>query len=150
MRKISELTLTFGGVGWIPFASGTWGSAAAVLCLFLIPAGVFVPVVAIGALVLLVVGSLMANDAEKLFGRPDPAPVVLDEVVGMMVSVAFLAKPDVADFILAFVLFRVFDILKPPPVRQVEKVAGGWGIFLDDVLAGLYTNAILRLLPLVL
>ena len=76
--------------------------------------------------------------------HPDPSEVVIDEVVGMMVTLAYLPWSFVS-IGLGFLLFRVFDILKPPPARQLESLPGGWGIVIDDVVAGVYANLALRL-----
>lgn len=151
MRKISELVLTFGYVGHIPVASGTWGSAAVLPFLWLIPAHWnFAATVAITATVLFALGSWLARDALSIFGSEDPSPVVLDEVVGMLLAVALVPRPTLPWIIAAFFLFRLFDIWKPFPVRQGERVGGGLGIFLDDVLAGLYANGLLHLAALIL
>jgi phosphatidylglycerophosphatase A len=149
-RKISEAFLTFGFVGRLPGMPGTWGSAAAIGVCLLVPASPVYPwILLAAALVLFSVGSLAARDAERLFGRPDPGPIVLDEVVGVMVAAAMLPKPSLPLFAVVFVVFRLFDILKPFPVRHAERLPGGIGIFMDDVVAGLYTNAVVRLLLLV-
>jgi phosphatidylglycerophosphatase A len=77
--------------------------------------------------------------------EPDPSVVVIDEIVGMWVSL-FLLPLDLLTVLTSFVLFRMFDVLKPPPARQVEHVPRGWGIMLDDIIAGIYANLGTRLL----
>lgn len=77
--------------------------------------------------------------------HPDPSEVVIDEVVGMMVTLAYLPWSFIS-IGLGFLLFRVFDIIKPPPARQLERLPGGWGIVMDDVVAGIYANLALRLI----
>ena len=77
--------------------------------------------------------------------HPDPSEVVIDEVVGMMVTLAYL-RWSFFSIGLGFLLFRVFDILKPPPARRLESLPGGWGIVTDDVVAGIYANLALRLI----
>jgi phosphatidylglycerophosphatase A len=98
-----------------------------------------------GAAALFFLGVWAAGEAEKFFQRKDPGQVVIDEVVGQMLT--FLARPDASwKWLLAgFFLFRVFDVVKPFPARQIEKTAGGWGIMLDDVIAGLYSLGLLSL-----
>ncbi len=77
--------------------------------------------------------------------QPDPSVVVIDEIVGMWVTL-FLLPLDLLTVLTSFVLFRMFDVLKPPPARQVENVPHGWGIMLDDIIAGIYANLGTRLL----
>lgn len=98
------------------------------------------------ALGIFVVGVWSAGDAEKYFGRVDPRYVVIDEVVGQMLT--FLARPDASwKWLLAgFVLFRIFDVVKPFPARRLERLAGGWGIMMDDVAAGAYSMVAMLIL----
>lgn len=151
MRKISEIVLTFGFVGRIPIASGTWGSAAILPFLWLVPAGWhFATTAAIAATVLFFVGSYLARDAREVFGSDDPSAIVLDEVVGMLLAVALVPRPTLPWVVAAFLLFRIFDIWKPVPCRQLERIHGGYGVFLDDVVAGLYANGILQVAALLI
>lgn len=142
---------TSGGVGYFPLAPGTAGSAVGlvlVVALAQLPLGqpwvsVSLAVVA-GAVFAL--GVWAAGRAEKFFGRIDPGQVVIDEVVGQMIT--FLARPHASwRWLLAgFVLFRIFDVVKPFPARRLERAPGGWGIMLDDVVAGGYSLVALWLL----
>ena len=88
---------------------------------------------------LFVVGVWSAGKAEKVFGREDPGQVVIDEVAGQILT--FVATPRVTwiGLIAGFILFRGFDIIKPFPARRAERFSGGWGIMLDDLVAGLYS-----------
>jgi len=97
-----------------------------------------------------ILGVWAASGAEKFFGRPDPRYVVIDEVVGQMLT--FLARPDRSwKWLLAgFVLFRIFDVVKPFPARQAERLPAGWGIMMDDVAAGVYSMGALLLLSYLL
>lgn len=97
--------------------------------------------VATGALVVTAVGTWAAGAAEAHFGRRDPGAVVVDEIAGQMVSLLFLV-PTPSALVVAFVLFRVFDVWKPFPVRRVERLPGASGIMFDDLLAGAYANAL--------
>jgi phosphatidylglycerophosphatase A len=137
---------TGGGIGYIPIAPGTWGSALGVgvaLLLALSPLAVH----GLGLIVLCGVGMWAAGVAEKLLGRKDASPIVIDEIVGMLVT--YFALPmTILPLVTGFVLFRLFDIIKPLP--QLERLPGGWGIMLDDLLAGLLAQACVRLLLLVL
>lgn len=123
--------------GYLPIAPGTWGSAAGVLLWLL--AGRLEPLpyfLIIAVLFVLGVGS--AGAVEKIVDRPDPGIVVIDEIVGQLIALSFVpVHPGAAAA--GFVLFRLFDILKPFPVGWVDHhLHGGLGIMLDDVLAGLY------------
>jgi phosphatidylglycerophosphatase A len=105
------------------------------------------------AVVILAVGVWASGKAEEFFGRKDPSPVVIDEVVGQMVtflSVSYRVPLTWKWLLSGFVLFRIFDILKPPPARNLERLPGGWGIMMDDCAAGLYSLAILLAFRLLL
>jgi len=123
------------GAGFSPVAPGTAGSLIAVLLIYFLP-----PVnvwIVIAVLVLLFfAGVYTGTQVEKEKGH-DPSIVVIDEFVGMGISLLFLEK-DWRFFLIAFILFRIFDIVKPPPINQSQKLAGGYGIMMDDVLAGFY------------
>jgi phosphatidylglycerophosphatase A len=95
-------------------------------------------------LIVFLLGLLTSHQAEKLLGK-DSSHIVIDELCGYLISVLFIPS-SIGYLIAAFILFRIFDILKPPPIRKIEKVAtGGAGIMLDDVLAGIYANVCLQL-----
>lgn len=102
----------------------------------------------LGGLTLLVffVSLWSATGAEKIFGR-DNRRIVIDEGCGMLVSILFLPKRPFL-YILAFVIFRALDVFKPPPAKSMERLAGGLGVTLDDVVAGIYTNVIMQLVRL--
>ena len=129
-----------GGAGHAPVASGTVGSALALVALWLIP---FTPR---GLLVTLVVvtvaGIWAAGRVERALGQKDPGLIVIDEVAGM--TVAMLWAPLSLPALLAgFVLFRVFDIVKPWPAHAAQRLSGGLGVMVDDLIAGLYAAAVL-------
>ncbi|MBI4847392.1 MAG: phosphatidylglycerophosphatase A [Nitrospirae bacterium] len=126
----------------MPYAPGTFGSAAGfILAILLRPDD---STLVIFALSVFFIGLYASHQAEKSLGK-DSGHIVIDELCGYFVSVLFVPK-SVGYFIAAFVLFRIFDILKPPPVRSAERlVPGGAGIMLDDLLAGIYANACLQL-----
>lgn len=150
--------------GYIPWASGSFGSllgCAVVLVpwfrepwfsLPLIIAGLALGVMT-SARVAAVEGHRLTRSAAatKAFfqpraeGEPDPSIVVIDEIVGMWISL-FLIPVGISTVVTAFVLFRLFDILKPPPANRIEGLPRGWGIMLDDVIAGVYANIGTRLL----
>lgn len=95
-------------------------------------------------LVIITAIAVVAADAEsKALGKDDPGPVVIDEAAGFLFTVAFLPH-GLWTIVAAFFLFRVLDIVKPPPARQLENLHGGWGIVLDDVAAGIMGNLLLH------
>ena len=137
MKFIHLAWATFFGAGKIPGAPGTWGSlAAAPLFYFLIGT----PLVHLGVLVIVYfTGVYAATRVEKDYGEKDPSCVVIDEVLGMGVAM-FLIPGQWPFALMALILFRIFDIGKPYPIRKLEKLPGGWGIMTDDLLAGIYAN----------
>jgi phosphatidylglycerophosphatase A len=133
------LIVTAGGLGRIPFAPGTWGTLPGVAIALLLPGGPWWPFWLGGAFLLVsALNILLCPWAERTSGKKDPSFFVIDEVAGYLVVVAGPEKPTVAAAIVAFFLFRLFDVLKPPPARQAERLPAGWGILLDDVAAGVY------------
>lgn len=137
MHTLSKYIATLGFIGFIPYAPGTFGSAAGFLLLiFIRPEDLNLLIV---LLPLFVLGIITAHKTEKLLGR-DSGHIVIDELCGYLVSVLFVPKT-FGYLLAAFILFRAFDILKPPPIRKIdESVHGGAGIMLDDLLAGVYAN----------
>jgi phosphatidylglycerophosphatase A len=129
------------GVGYAPIAPGTFGSAAGLLLWWLLPASAAVQAVAI--VVLFAVGSWSGNHAERHFGRTDPGQVVIDEVMGMLITL-FLNPVGWIGAVLAFLLFRVFDVIKPYPSDRLERLHGGVGVMADDGMAAVYANLALR------
>lgn len=142
MKFLNYLISTGLGSGYSPVAPGTAGSllAAAVIYLFAPVANGLLFVILV---ILFFTGVYTGGQLEKELGE-DPSLVVIDEIVGMGISLLF-APPDWRWYLLAFLLFRALDILKPPPVRRLEKLHGGWGIMLDDVMAGVYALILVQL-----
>ena len=137
---------TAGYSGFFPIAPGTVGSAVGLGLWALARAGgAGVAAELLMGAALLVIGAWAATGAERHLGTTDPGPVVIDEVMGMCVTM--VAAPFTWPAALAgFLLFRAFDIVKPPPARQLEACHGGWGIMLDDLAAGAYAWGALALL----
>jgi phosphatidylglycerophosphatase A len=138
------------GAGYSPFAPGTAGSAVGLvivagLSLFRLPPIRATLALALGAALLFAVGVWAAGEAEVYFARTDPSQVVIDEVVGQILTFLLLPHASYAWLAAGFLLFRIFDILKPFPARQAERIPRGWGIMVDDVVAGLYAMAALTL-----
>lgn len=149
MMTPAALIATVGGIGRAPQAPGTWGSLAALPMGFVLHGMGGFPLMA-GVTVALFFAGLWACNAYT-GGDPqaDPPEVVIDEVVGMLITLWPLSlglwmrgtDPWVfpwPGWVLGFVLFRFFDILKPPPIGRVERIGGAWGVMLDDVVAGLF------------
>jgi phosphatidylglycerophosphatase A len=129
--------------GRVPVAPGTAGTAVGVLLYFLIMG---MPPVWYVTLCILVagIGAWAAEEAEKLLGKKDAPSIVSDEIAGFLLAM-FMIPPTWGMIIVGFVLFRFFDILKPWPLRSLEKMHGGVGVMLDDIGAGIYTNIVLQI-----
>ena len=147
--QFAGLVATFFGVGRLRPGPGTWASLTTLLLwaagAYLLPVSMRTPV-AIGlALLVILIGIPSATRAARASGIKDPQFVVIDEVAGQLI--ALIAVPLAwKTFLAGFILFRAFDILKPPPVRQLEALPEGTGIVLDDVAAGLYALLVVHLL----
>jgi phosphatidylglycerophosphatase A len=142
-NQLIKLGCTFFFAGHFPIAPGTFASLITVAIIwFFIPPFFYILLPAgIGLLLLSV---WLATRGEEFFGK-DGSPIVIDEVAGMVISLCFVSK-DIRSFAGAFLLFRLFDIVKPPPARSMERLKGGWGVTLDDVIAGIYANLSLQLI----
>ena len=143
--RLAVAFASFGYLGFAPVAPGTVGAAAAIPVFVLLrwAGSPWLEVAVCAAIV--VAGAWSARLTEQALGVEDPGPVVIDEVVGMLVSLLFL--PGTWPVILAaFLAFRVFDIVKPWPAGRLEHVPGGWGVMADDVMAGIYANLTIQIL----
>ena len=161
MNRLKKAIVTGLGTGYLPVAPGTWGSAAVV--------GIFLAVAAASdgrahcvagtmAIVAIVAGVAcvaLGRFTERAFGRKDPSECTLDEWAGQAVALLCLpiARGDWRNWLIlagvGFVLFRILDIVKPPPARQLEKLPYGWGVLADDLVAGAYALAAGQFLRLV-
>jgi len=145
----AKLVATCFGIGHIPWAPGTWASLATTLFWWLLT-WVIRPSWQVAAAVLLTgftiaVGVPAATYVVRKTGLKDPQSVVIDEVAGQLIP--FLALPaSWKSLVLGFILFRGFDIVKPPPVRQLERLPEGLGIVIDDVAAGVYAFGVIEIL----
>jgi phosphatidylglycerophosphatase A len=143
-RPVSALAVaTCFGIGYIPVAPGTFGSVAGLLLWIALPDTPAANAVAI--LLLLTAGVWSGSIVERYFHSTDPGPVVIDEVMGMLVTL-FLNPVGWAGAVAAFVLFRVFDIIKPYPANRLERLHGGFGVMADDFMAAVYANVALRII----
>ena len=129
--------------GYSPVASGTVGSIAAVL-IYLIPGFEQLIIIIPGIIIFLAYGIYLGNKFEVEYGK-DPAQCTVDEVVGTWISLVALPKT-VGIIVAAFLIWRILDIIKPPPARGLEKLKGGLGIMIDDVVSGIYTLIIMHLI----
>jgi phosphatidylglycerophosphatase A len=129
--------------GYIPAASGTFGSLAG-LILYYIP-GFETPLILISAIVIFtILGIYTGNKFDKIYGK-DPAECTIDEIVGMWITLLYLPKT-IWISILAFVVWRALDVIKPFPAGNLEKLQGGMGIMIDDIIAGIYSLGIVHLI----
>jgi phosphatidylglycerophosphatase A len=147
MNSIWKNIATLGPVGYIPFAPGTFGSLIGLILFTLFrPSDVFLAFIILAGFLL---GVYVSSIAEHLFKEKDSGKIVIDEAVGILVSFLFL--PSAAAYLFAaFLLFRTFDIIKPFPIRHAEKkFRHGFGIMIDDIIAGIYTNIFLHVWMLI-
>jgi phosphatidylglycerophosphatase A len=143
MKHVAVLVASFGYVGFFPIAPGTAGSLAA-LALFAFIRWIGEPAIELSAIVaVFAVGVWSAQGTERALGRKDPGIVVIDEVLGMLITLALLPL-SLTGIALGFLLFRAFDVVKPYPAAQFEHLHGGLGIMADDAVAGLYAHVALR------
>jgi phosphatidylglycerophosphatase A len=132
---------TVGGVGYVPFAPGTFGSAAGLLAWWLFGPSAARQGTAI--VVLFAAGVWSGGVCERHFHRTDPAPVVIDEAMGMLITL-FLNPVGWLGALGAFLLFRIADVIKPFPADRLESLHGGVGVMADDAMAAIYANLVLR------
>ena len=149
MNQFHKLNATVLGAGYSPFAPGTMGALVGVVMLFFIKW--FQPEIAsftwgllLATIVFTLLGVWSTNELEKEWGK-DPSKVVVDELIGFWISVLWIPA-EWYFLLIGFVLFRFFDIAKPLGIRSLEKIKGGWGVMLDDVLAGIYANIVLQII----
>ena len=142
-RIAALLVASVCGIGYIPFAPGTFGSAAGLALWALIPSTTLAQLMTIAGL--FAIGSWSSGVAEHHFGRTDPGQVVIDEVLGMLMTL-FLNPVAWPGASAGFVLFRLFDVVKPFPANRLERLPGGVGVMADDAMAAVYANLTLRVL----
>lgn len=143
MVGFAVFVCSFGYVGFFPVAPGTAGSAAGV-ALFVVLRWLGVPHVELPVVLgLFALGVWLGASAERALGSIDPGPVVIDEVMGMLLTLALIPVNWVG-IVLGFVLFRALDVVKPFPARQLEHLPGGLGMMADDAMAAVYANLLLH------
>jgi phosphatidylglycerophosphatase A len=152
MKKILIYIATFFNIGLFPLAPGTLASMVTMILFYLFNLWLFPTIYSQVFIILLVfiIGIPAASVAEKHFKRKDPGQVVIDEVPGQMISLLFLpcsfTPYSILHYFAGFLLFRIFDIIKPFPVNKADNIPGGFGIMFDDIVAGLYALGTLQLL----
>jgi phosphatidylglycerophosphatase A len=143
VTRLAVFIATVAYCGYSPVAPGTVGSAAG-LIVYLLVWWSMSPVVEVALMAAVFAAGVWAGTtAERYFGGIDPGPVVIDEVLGMLITLAFIPV-GWSGALAGFVLFRVFDVIKPFPARQLERLHGGLGVMADDAMAGVYANVSLR------
>jgi phosphatidylglycerophosphatase A len=145
MRRLGVFVATCGYIGYAPIAPGTFGSAAGLAVYYLIRSTGSIAVELGAIVVLFAIGVWSGNEAERHFGKVDPGPVVIDEVFGMLITVALLPV-NMIGAIVGFLLFRVLDVFKPWPSGRFERLPGGLGVMADDGMAAVYGNIVMRAL----
>ncbi len=143
-KNIVHWIATCGPIGEIRIAPGTFGSLVAIP--FILLTKDFPPLFLLVLSLMVFVGIWSSGVTARDFGQHDPGKVVIDEVCGMMISFLFVPSISWILLIIGFIGFRFFDITKPYPIRLCERFPSGYGIVLDDLAAGLYTNLILQVL----
>jgi phosphatidylglycerophosphatase A len=145
VTRVAVFVATVAYCGYFPIAPGTVGSAAGLL-VYAIVWWTQSPLVESGLIVALFAAGVWAGTiAERYFGGIDPGPIVIDEVVGMLITLAFIPI-GWRSALAGFFLFRIFDIVKPYPAGRFERLHGGLGVMADDAMAAIYANVSLRLL----
>lgn len=141
-QRLAFVLATGFGSGYSPFAPGTAGSAVGLIFVWGM-SFLDVPMQLMATLVITLLSMLAADIVAKSVGLKDPGLIVADEIAGMMVTM--IAVPiTIKSALIGFILFRVMDVVKPPPARQFEHFKGGVGIVADDLMAGVYANLALR------
>jgi len=143
MRKIERAIATLFFVGHFPFAPGTLASGLGVLVYLMVRGNT--PLYLTLTACLLALGFWSASGAERTFRRKDPPEIVIDEFSSMLLVYLFVPF-NVKFLITGFVLFRILDIFKIPPIKKLQKLPAGWGIMLDDIAAAILANIILQVL----
>lgn len=142
-RRVGLFVATCGYLGYVPIAPGTFGSALGLAVFLAVRATGSTAVEIAVILVLFAIGVWSGTEAEHHFGGIDPGPVVLDEVVGMLITLALLPV-NLNGAIAGFFVFRLLDVVKPWPSAQFERLPGGLGVMADDGMAAIYGNLVMR------
>jgi len=142
VNKLANWFSTVLKIGYLPIAPGTWGSLAAVVIWFLIIESTSTITFITAIIIIFILGVYTSSITERHLAQKDPSIIVIDEWVGQWIALLFVPKSLLLGLV-AFALFRLFDIWKPYPIKALDKMPSGWGIMLDDVLAGAYALLVL-------
>ena len=145
LTRVAIFLCTFGYIGYFPFAPGTVGSAAGLLVYAAVALTGSWWAQAAAIAIVFATGVWAATIGEHYFGGIDPGPIVIDEVLGMLVTLAFVPV-GIKGAAVGFFVFRVLDVFKPYPAGRLERLHGGLGVMADDAAAALYGNAVMWLL----
>lgn len=145
LNKLANWFSTVLKIGYLPIAPGTWGSLAALLIWFVIIGHISSTTLIVLIVIIFIFGVSASSITERSLAKKDPSVIVIDEWVGQWIALLFLPKSLLWGFF-AFALFRLFDIWKPYPIKTLDNLPSGWGIMLDDVLAGVYALLVLTVL----
>jgi phosphatidylglycerophosphatase A len=146
MNRFFLLLATGFGVGYSPVAPGTLGTLIAIP-FFLFLSSIPFPLYELTLITFFFLSSWISDQAQRHFGKRDDPKIVIDEIMGFLITMLWIPKTTLF-IILGFFLFRFFDIVKPPPIRLLERARRGFGVVLDDVMAGVYSNIVLQLIRL--
>jgi len=144
-NTIIKFIATFFYMGYIPIASGTATSLGALGLYYFVKGNL--PLHAVLIVVLLILGFLLSGRAERIFQEKDAHQITIDEAAGMLIAL-FLIPQELPYIASAFILFRLFDILKVPPLKRIEKLPGSAGVMLDDIVAAIYANVLVQIVYL--
>lgn len=145
MTRLAVLLSTVGYIGYFPVAPGTAGSAAGLVLYALVIMSGAAWLQAAAIVIVFAVGAWAATISERYFGGIDPGPVVIDEVLGMLITLAFVPV-GLKGAVIGFFIFRVLDVVKPFPANRLERLHGGLGVMADDAAAAMYGNVLMRLI----
>ncbi len=135
--------------GYIPFGSGTFGSLVGLFFYFFLFSGLNKAFYLIFVFFIFITGILICDYAEKkIFKIKDDSRIVLDEIIGILITFSPVIKADFVTLTIGFILFRIFDILKPFPIKKLQAIKGGVGVVIDDFMAGIYSATCLYLLSI--
>ncbi|MGI9533981.1 MAG: phosphatidylglycerophosphatase A family protein [Thermodesulfobacteriota bacterium] len=141
-NRLTTILASFFYLGYSPFAPGTMGTIGAIPLYYLMIYFLTNVQYVFVTIFLILFGIFISFKAIAIYKNDDPKEIVIDEVVGYLVAMAFIT-PTALNIILGFFLFRIFDIVKPFPARQLENLKGGYGVVMDDVAAGIWANLVL-------
>lgn len=140
-KQVTEIIASCFYIGYIPGAPGTYGSLFALLLI----SQFNILTQNISLIFIIVIGLIFSTLMEKHTGKTDDQRIVIDEFVGMTITL-YLVEPKLSYLVIGFILFRLYDIYKPYPIRKIQKLPSGWGIMLDDILAGVYARIVLQII----